>query len=84
MRGEIPGADSRVGAPTAGSIRDFAEPDIQRRIDAAAIAAAYLRGIGYDEPEFRAYLYDLVLDGLNAMTEQLRSPAQCKKDVVPS
>lgn len=67
--------------PPADAHSAHRELNLQQRIDAAMVAAAYLRGIGYDDPEFRAGLYDLVLDGLAAMKERLTRRAKVKKEL---
>lgn len=52
--------------------RDFRpKSDLQRRIDAALVAAAYLRDLGYAAPELRDSLSQAVCDGVATMSELL-------------
>ena len=58
------------------SVSSAAELELANRIDAATLAASYLKTVGGEDPTFRAFLYDLVVDGLEALKTRLQMRAE--------
>lgn len=60
---------------TISRISSAAELELANRIKAATSAAGYLKTVGGEDPTFRAFLYDLVVDGLEALKSRLQMRA---------